>query len=149
MNFTAFDIIKESESLRLKAYPDPATGGKPITIGYGCTRNGDGGEWKLGDMITKEQAEAFFYRDFSEVKNQLLSDTKLSWLSDECIGAIASVCFNIGVASFKKSKCYKAICNKDIENICKEWNWYYANGRFMKGLAKRRIAELKLFIDNV
>jgi lysozyme len=28
-----FDLIKSAEGLRLNAYPDPATGGEPWTIG--------------------------------------------------------------------------------------------------------------------
>lgn len=31
------ECIKQYESLKLKAYPDPATGGIPWTIGYGHT----------------------------------------------------------------------------------------------------------------
>jgi hypothetical protein len=53
----AIDLIKEFEGLYLNAYNDPKTGGKPITIGWGSTKTLTGGEWKLGDSITKAQAE--------------------------------------------------------------------------------------------
>jgi hypothetical protein len=53
----AIDLIKEFEGLYLNAYNDPKTGGKPITIGWGSTKTLTGGEWKLGQSITKAQAE--------------------------------------------------------------------------------------------
>ncbi|HYX19157.1 MAG TPA: lysin, partial [Nostoc sp.] len=31
-------LIKEFEGCNLHAYPDPRTGGKPITIGWGATK---------------------------------------------------------------------------------------------------------------
>ncbi|NET70362.1 MAG: hypothetical protein F6K62_04930 [Sphaerospermopsis sp. SIO1G2] len=34
-------LIKEFEGLYLQAYPDPLSGGKPITIGWGSTRKKD------------------------------------------------------------------------------------------------------------
>lgn len=149
MNITAFDIIKESEGLRLKAYPDPATGGKPITIGYGCTRNGDGGEWKLGDIITKEQAENFFYRDFNEEKSKIIKDPVIKDLPDDCIGAIISLCYNIkkGFGAFKKSQCYQAIKNKDVAGVFREWNWGVSQKGVAHGLAIRRAKELVLFLS--
>jgi lysozyme len=33
----AVDFVSQHEGLRLNAYPDPATGGDPWTIGYGST----------------------------------------------------------------------------------------------------------------
>lgn len=30
-------LVKSFEGLFLKAYPDPATGNEPVTIGYGTT----------------------------------------------------------------------------------------------------------------
>jgi hypothetical protein len=35
-------LIKEFEGCHLKAYPDPLSGGLPITIGWGTTRKKDG-----------------------------------------------------------------------------------------------------------
>lgn len=54
---SAANIIKNFEACKLAAYPDPRTGGLPITIGYGSTRKLDGSAFKLGDKITKSEAE--------------------------------------------------------------------------------------------
>ena len=146
---TGLDIVKRFEGCRLKAYPDPATGGKPWTIGWGSTRNAQGGEFKRGDTITQEMADGLLIRDFNACKDELKKDKDLSKLSENAIDALASLCYNIGVGAFKRSKCYKAIVAKDLETVCREWDWFKANGKFMKGLARRRIAELGVFLDNV
>ena len=76
-------------------------------------------------------------------------DKNLSKLSENAIDALTSLCYNIGIGAFKRSKCYKAIVANDLETVCKEWDWFKANGKFMKGLARRRIAELGVFLENV
>lgn len=45
--------LKRDEGLRLKAYPDPLSGGDPWTIGYGATGKGI----QKGTVWTQEQAE--------------------------------------------------------------------------------------------
>src|SRR3546814_12847795 len=55
------DLIKRFEGLRLTAYPDPATGGDPWTIGFGHTKG-----VKPGMVITAEKAESFLREDLRE-----------------------------------------------------------------------------------
>lgn len=50
--------LKIDEGCRLTAYPDPLTGGKPWTIGYGHT-----GGIHPGDKWTQQQANEFLYLD--------------------------------------------------------------------------------------
>ncbi|WP_236273088.1 lysozyme, partial [Escherichia coli] len=52
------DLIKQFEGYSSKAYPDPATGGAPWTIGYGTTKG-----VKPGMIITAEQAEKMLRDD--------------------------------------------------------------------------------------
>jgi GH24 family phage-related lysozyme (muramidase) len=49
-------MIRHFEGLELKAYPDPLSGGDPITIGIGTTRYPDGNAVRMGDVITEVQA---------------------------------------------------------------------------------------------
>ena len=44
MSNNGLDLTKISEGLRTEAYPDPATGGDPWTIGYGHTNGTYPGE---------------------------------------------------------------------------------------------------------
>ena len=143
---TGLDIVKKYEGYNNIAYRCPAG---VWTIGYGSTRNKDGNPIKKGDTITKEQAEALLIRDFNACKDELRKDKNLSKLSENAIDGLTSLCYNIGIGAFKRSKCYKAIVANDLETVCKEWDWFKANGKFMKGLARRRIAELGVFLDNV
>ena len=51
------DLIRKYEGCKLKAYPDPATGGLPITIGWGSTKKPDGSNFALGEEISQEVAD--------------------------------------------------------------------------------------------
>jgi GH24 family phage-related lysozyme (muramidase) len=55
-------LLKTWEGCHLSAYPDPASGGPPWTIGYGHT----GAEVVPGVTITQEQAEAWLNQDVAE-----------------------------------------------------------------------------------
>ncbi len=143
---TGFEIVKKFEGLSLSSYRCPAG---VWTIGYGSTRDKNGNPIKPNMKITKEQAEALLIRDFNACKDELKKDKNLSKLSENAIDALTSLCYNIGIGAFKRSKCYKAIVANDLETVCKEWDWFKANGKFMKGLARRRIAELGVFLENV
>ena len=52
-------LIKESEGCVLKAYPDPATGGEPWTIGYGHT----GSDVRPGKVIDQDEADRLLDED--------------------------------------------------------------------------------------
>lgn len=54
----ALGLIREFEGCELTAYPDPATGNKPWTIGWGTTTYYDGTPVKKGDRISQELADA-------------------------------------------------------------------------------------------
>lgn len=53
----AIALIKEFEDCKLYAYPDPATGGEPYTIGWGATYYKDGLPVQFGDIIAQEAAD--------------------------------------------------------------------------------------------
>ena len=52
----AVSLIAEFEGFRSSAYPDPASGGDPWTIGYGFTQL-DGRAVRPGDTISRERAD--------------------------------------------------------------------------------------------
>ena len=57
----ALTLIRQWEGCRLSAYPDPASGGEPWTIGYGHT----GPEVTAGLTISREQAERWLADDLA------------------------------------------------------------------------------------
>ena len=140
------DLIRKYEGCKLKAYPDPATGGLPITIGYGSTKKADGTNFALGDEITQGMAEALLC-DYIQ-KNIVPVFDKIPYkLTEDQKTAIASLCYNVGVPSFLRSKLYQAICKKDYAEVCRNWDFGYRQN--LKGLFKRRVEELHFFIKDI
>jgi lysozyme len=139
----AIDIIKKYEGLSLKAYKCPAG---VWTIGYGTTVYPDGKPVKSGDVITKDYASALL---LDYVINKIMPHIRDLDLTDNQQAALCSLIYNIGWGAFSKSKCYKAIKTKDWETVYKNWDWCKANGKFLKGLAKRRAEELYLFFQDL
>jgi lysozyme len=136
-------LIKKYEGCRLKAYKD-AVGIE--TIGYGTTVYPDGTSVKAGDVITQDQADAYMNH---YIMNHIMPHIKDLNLTDNQQMALISLIYNIGAPAFLKSKCYKAIKAKDWETVYKNWDWCKANGKFLKGLAKRRAEELYLFFQDL
>jgi lysozyme len=139
-------LIKEFEGCHLKAYPDPLTGGLPITIGWGSTRKKDGSAFKLGDQISQQEADDLL---ISQCKNQFLPALRKipHWneMSDGKRGALLSFAYNLG-AGFYGGDNFNTI-TKRLKN--KEWDsvpdalYLYRNpgSNVEAGLARRRKAE--------
>jgi len=139
-------LIKEFEGCHLKAYPDPLSGGLPITIGWGSTRKKDGSAFKLGDQITQQEADELL---ISQCKNQFLPALRKipHWneMSDGKRGALLSFAYNLG-AGFYGGANFNTI-TKRLKN--KEWDlvpdalYLYRNpgSNVEAGLARRRKAE--------
>lgn len=140
------DLIRKYEGCRLVAYPDPATGGKPYTCGWGNTKKEDGSDFKLGEEITQEKADALLTDYIQKNIVPIFKDIPYT-LTDGQKCAIASLCYNVGVPSVKKSKLWQAIKEKDYATICRNWDWGFSQK--LKGLYKRRVEELDYFIRDI
>ena len=53
----ALPLIRSFEDCKMEAYPDPGTGGEPITIGWGSTTYANGNRVRPGDTITQQKAD--------------------------------------------------------------------------------------------
>lgn len=151
----ARDIIKESEGLRLKAYPDPGTGGKPWTIAYGHTRN-----VSKGDTCTLAQAEHWLDDDMAEAYSIVDSAVTVP-LDYRQRDALCSFVFNVGpgaknvddgfvrLKSGKPSTMLRLINAGDFVGAAAQfdrWNKSTA-GHVMPGLVNRRKKEKALFLS--
>ena len=142
------DLIRKYEGCCLVAYPDPATGGLPVTIGWGSTKKPDGSNFAIGEEISQEVADMLL--DSYIKKNIEPVFDKIPYkLSDNQRCALASLMYNIGVPAFTRSNLFKSICSKDVEGIFNKWDWIKGGGKVMKGLAKRRSEELYLFLKDL
>lgn len=135
------ELIKQFEGYSSKAYPDPATGGAPWTIGYGTTKG-----VKPGMIITAEQAEKMLRDDVEKFESGVSSLITAPTTQGQ-FDAMVSLAYNIGLGNFGKStllkkhnaRCY--ICAADQFRV-----WNRANGKVMNGLTKRRAAEREVYM---
>ncbi|MHC1838155.1 lysozyme [Klebsiella pneumoniae] len=136
------DLIKQFEGYSSKAYPDPATGGAPWTIGYGTTKG-----VKPGMVITAQQAEKMLRDDVAKFESGVSSLITAPTTQGQ-FDAMVSLAYNIGLGNFGKStllKKHNARCYTCAADQFRVWN--RANGKVMNGLTKRRAAERQVYMS--
>ena len=135
-------LMHHYEGCELKAYPDPASGGDPWTIGYGCT----GPEVRRGACITQDEADAMFAKRLSrEFEPGVVSALSRPANQGE-FDAMVCLAFNIGVANFRSSTLVRKFNAGDTQGAADQFlRWDRAAGQSMKGLRRRRAAERALF----
>jgi GH24 family phage-related lysozyme (muramidase) len=121
------------------AYPDPATGADPWTIGYGAT----GRDIRQYTVWTKEQAETALQEHVRHFVSGLVRlSPRLLSASPRRIAAVISWAYNCGLGNYRISTFKKRIDANDWKGAaveCRKWN--KAAGRVLPGLTKRREAE--------
>lgn len=145
-------LIKEFEGCHLKAYPDPLTGGLPITIGWGTTRRIDGSRFKLGDVITQKEADDLLIFDIERrILPHLQKIPHWNSMNQNQQGALLSFAYNLG-SNFYGSDGFFTITrhlrDKNWAMIPKTLEMYRNPGtRVEAGLLRRRRAEGKLWVS--
>ena len=133
-------VLEYFEGRRNDAYPDPATGGAPITIGVGHT----GPEVHLGLQWTDAQVDASLSADlkrFEEGVQYLTGD-----LPQGQFDALVLFAFNVGLGNLTESTLLRKVRANDVAGAAHEFErWDKAAGKSMKGLRRRRAAERELF----
>jgi lysozyme len=146
------DLIKKFEGCHLKAYPDPLSGGLPITIGWGSTSKKNGIPFKLGDTITQKEADELL---IAQCESQFLpSLSKIPYwreMNDNQRGALLSFAYNLGAGFYGGSNFNTITRNlreKNWKAIPKTLEMYCNPGSNVEaGLLRRRKAEGKLWIS--
>ena len=136
--------IARSEGCKLKAYRCPA--GKP-TIGWGRTRG-----VKMGDTCTQAQADAWFVEDLTEFADGVQRVLKRDASENE-LGAMVSLAYNIGLHGFAKSTVLKRHNEGDRQSAARAfalWNKARVNGvlQVVDGLTSRRAREAALYLSD-
>lgn len=139
-------LIHSFEGCRLQAYPDPASGGAPWTIGWGSTTDEQGKPIKPGTVWTQARADQRFRQHLAQFEaevRQLLGDTPTT---QGQFDALVSACYNIGIGNLGGStlvRLHKAgRFNEAAEQFAR---WNKANGIVMPGLTRRRAAEAAIY----
>jgi lysozyme len=142
---TGLHLTEQFEGLKLTAYPDPATGGAPWTIGYGHT----GPDVHKGMTITQEQAEALLQKDIQKAAQAVNLKVSKEITQPE-FDALVDFTFNCGVGNFSGSTLLKKLNAGDFHGAAAEFEkWDMAAGKHMAGLLRRRHAEAELFLSGI
>lgn len=138
-------LIKQFEGLRLKAYPDPGSGGEPWTIGIGTTVYPDGRKVRPGDTITEAQAEDFLRHDlarFEAAVSKLVGENATQGQFD----ALVSFAYNVGPEALRTSTLLRLHNAGDYAGAAGQFaRWSKAAGKTLPGLVRRRAAEAALY----
>lgn len=144
------ELIKQFEGIQLKAYPDPLSGGKPYTVGWGSTRRKDGSPFYLGEVITRAEADELLNW---QVEQEFLPSLERIpvWpeLNENQRGALLSFAYNLG-ADFYGSTGFdtltRVLRDRDWNQIESALLLYRNPGSTVEaGLKRRRQAEADLF----
>jgi len=151
---TSLSLIKSFETLVLNAY---MIGDGMITIGWGHAEYLRTSKYKMGDTITREEADALFEDDV-QVRIELMNAAIAKWpkeaqnkLTQSMYDALFSMWYNIGDTKFPVSSFWKLMSQGKTVKASKLIPNYWVGttgSKFNKGLLKRRNAEYKVFIQD-
>ena len=145
------ELIKSFESCRLKAYPDPQTGGAPWTCGWGETRGVTKDTW-----WTQEEADRRFEETIAAYEMVVWKNVKHPMTQGQ-FDAFVSIIYNVGpgnqyrdgichLKSGRPSTLLRKFNDGDVGGCEAEWvKWISPGSNVSKGLLRRRMAELELF----
>jgi GH24 family phage-related lysozyme (muramidase)/uncharacterized protein YvpB len=143
-------LIRPFEGYQRNAYPDPGTGGEPITVGEGTTRYRSAGILKygrskvfLGDTLGVREAEDELDAEIDYIAKEL--DQLLTVeLSDKQLAAMISFAYNMGISgSMRQIQRLNEGATGDFVRFHRQ---YINRGTPAEpGLRRRREAELTLF----
>jgi lysozyme len=148
-------LMHSFEGCRLKAYPDPGSkDGHPWTIGWGSTGPGI----VPSTVWTQAQADERFMRDVNDkygaAVDRLLGDSPTT---QSQFDAMVSLTYNIGIGSTNRSKpggfTRSTVLRKhkagDFKGAAEAFlMWNKNDGKVMRGLTRRRMAEADLYDDD-
>lgn len=138
-------LIKHFEGLKLQAYPDPASGGAPWTIGYGHTT-----DVRPGDQISQATAEFMLAADLRVAETSVRRLVTVT-LSQCQFDALTSFEFNL--ASLSTSTLLRLLNAGDYQGAADQflrWDKATVHGLLqpLTGLTTRRRSERHLFLND-
>ena len=143
------ELLEKFEGKRRQAYRDSV--GIP-TIGIGFIRYTLGARAgqrvKMGDTPTDAEIKAEFLNQVQTYEAAVRQYVRAP-LTQSQFNACVSLCYNIGVTAFAKSSVVRLLNEKRYRAACEAFAlWNKAGGRFVQGLANRRLAKQNEFFRN-
>lgn len=134
--------IKQREGCKLAAYPDPATGGEPWTIGVGHT-----GGVKEGDTCTDDEALEWLRADAHTAETCINNSVRVA-ITQNQFDALVSFIINVGRGNFLNSTLLKKLNAGDYQGAADQFlAWDKAGGKVMQGIVNRRHSEREQFLS--
>jgi lysozyme len=143
-------LIKEFEDFSSTAYYDPLTGGLPITIGWGSTKDFDGKPFKITDKITTQVANLLLEHQIqTEFLPSLQKIPFWNGMNDNQKGALLSFAYNLGADFYGHpdfNTITKVLREKKWGDVPEALKLYRNPGTNVEaGLLRRRVAEGNLW----
>lgn len=124
----------------VEAYPDPATGGAPWTIGWGAT----GPEIGPETVWTQAQCDVRFERDLERYAAEVAAAIGDAPTTQDQFDALVSFHYNTGAIA--RATLTRKHAAGDHAGASREFaRWNRAGGRVLRGLTRRRAAEAELY----
>ena len=147
-------LIKEFEGFRDQAYPDPATGGDPWTIGYGFTRV-DNKPVVRGQAMSKSAADQLLAQMLAAMAGRYA--TKIPYwneMHDKQQSCLLSFGWNLGENFYGDESGFRTITqclrNKEWQKVPEALLLYCMPGSSVhEGLLRRRKAEADLWEEGM
>jgi GH24 family phage-related lysozyme (muramidase) len=139
---TGWQLLKTWEGCRLSAYPDPASGAEPWTIGYGHT----GPEVSPGLTIKQAEADAWLEADVAVAEVAVDRLLKPVALSPRQRDALVSFCFNVGAGALEGSTLRRRLlAGEPVQRVIAAElpRWCQGPNGPLEGLQRRRTAEVE------
>lgn len=147
-------LMHKWENCVLTAYPDPGTGGKPWTIGWGSTTDENGKPIQPGTVWSQARADARFEQYVAQMEiglNMLIGNSPTT---QNQFDAMASFAYNVGL-DMDGDGIAEGLGDSSLLKFHKKGNYAYAEdefakwnkakGKVMKGLTNRRAEEAALY----
>ena len=135
-----YKFIAKWEGFRATPY---VCDGGVLTIGYGRTEN-----VSPGDVTTEDAEWDYLCNKCKCIRKEVLGTlASTNYYSTNQLDAMVSFVYNFGITKFTSSTLLTKIRSGDEEGIKVQWmRWVYAKRKYIKGLYRRRKAELKLYL---
>lgn len=136
-------FIASFEAIYLEAYPDPGTGGEPITIGVGYTAAAGSYKPRLGDIIPLSRAFSLFSESMRKYEAGVSRAIEIK-LSQPQYDALVSFHFNTGqiAGGSVDDKLNAGNTSAALATLAR---YNKAAGRVLAGLEDRRRHEVALY----
>jgi lysozyme len=136
-------LLHYFEQCRLIAYPDPATGAEPWTVGWGST----GPDVVRGLVISQAEADGRLAKrlvqEFEPGVNSMLHVS----VTQRQFDALVSFAYNEGLGNLRSSTLLACLNRGQVQSAANQFPvWNKANGQVMLGLRRRRAAEQAVFL---